>query len=131
MWQYLEKSVRLWAARRGSVLIVAGPIFDEDEDGQPDLEDDVSRIQFEEQVAQPTHFFKIVVDERSDGTLDSISFLLPHNFSSVGQSRRHLERNIGTIDEIEAVTGYDFFPDMEDAMEDELESSKADRYWRR
>ena len=131
VWQYLEKSVRLWAARRGSVLIVAGPVFDEDEDGKPDAEEDVSRIQFEERVAQPTHFFKIIVDERSDGTLDTISFLIPHNFSSVGSSRPHLQRHIATIDEIEEVSGYDFFPDMEDAIEDELESSKADRYWRR
>lgn len=130
VWQYLEKSVRLWAARRGSVLIVSGPIFDEDGNGKPDAEEDVTRIRFEERVGQPTHFFKIIVDERSDGTLDSISFLIPHNFSSVGGSKRHLENHIATIDEIEEASGYDFFPDMADALEDDLESSMSDRYWR-
>ena len=60
-----------------------------------------------------------------------MTFLLPHTFESVNGSEAYVLTKFATIDEVEEVTGYDFFPDLPNAAEDELESFKATDLWLR
>ena len=131
VWKFLEGATRLWAVRRGSVLVLSGPVFDRDEDGERDAEDDADRVMPQQNVGIPSGFFKIIVHETEDGDLESMTFLLPHTFESVGGSEAYVLTKFATINEVEALTGYDFFPDLSAADENELESFKADDLWLR
>jgi len=131
VWKFLEGSTRMWADRLGSVLVLSGPIFDRNGDAIRDAEADAKRIRPQRRVAQPTHFFKIIIHENEDGELESMTYLLPHSFTSVGGSAKYIKTKFATIDEVEAITGYDFFPDLPSAQENELESFQAEDFWRR
>lgn len=131
VWQFLESSVRLWAVRKGTIHIVTGPVFDKDKDGRRDLEAAATRIEFEKRVAQPTHFFKIILHENSSGFIETMAFLLPHTFKSVGKSEPYIKKKLVSIDEIEEVTGYDFFPNLPNHKEMRIEAFIAPDIWRR
>ena len=131
VWKFLEASVRLWAVKRGSVHVLTGAIFDENGDGKRDPVSDAERIKPKKRVAKPTHFFKILIHKNADGALESMAFLLPHTFKSIGKSLPYIRKKLTTIDEIEALAGYDFFPDLPAVEEKKLEAFKAPDIWLR
>lgn len=128
-WRLLEAAVRLWADERNDVHVISGAIFDRDEDGERDSETDAQRAPPTRSVAVATGFYKIVLDEQEDGNFDAISFILPHTFESTAPNVDYITENIASIDEIEALTGYDFFVDLDDTVEGALEQRKQDDLW--
>jgi endonuclease G len=131
VWKFLEGATRLWAKKRGTIYVISGPIFDRDQNGERDLEADAKRILPQQNVAQATHFFKIILQERSDGFIESMSFVLPHTFVSTAPNPDYSETKFSTIDEIERLTGYDFFSELPDAKEAALEAFRANELWER
>lgn len=131
VWKFLEGATRKWATLKGTVYILAGPIYDGDGDGVRDDESASKRIEFERRVGQPTHFFKILLHEREDGFIESLSFVLPHTFESVGRSVEYLKTKFATIDEIEEFSGYDFLAGLPDSQEEALEAFKPGSLWPR
>jgi DNA/RNA endonuclease G (NUC1) len=117
IWARLESKVRAWARVADGVYVVTGSIFDEDEDGQRDADADADLVTSTNRVAIPTHFYKIILHVRPSGFIDTISFVLPHLDQNVGPTNPYLRDHIATIDEIEAVTGIDFFPELQDERE--------------
>ncbi len=124
IWEKLESTVNGWAEKVG-VFIVTGSVFDMDNDGIRDADENVKRMAPRKRVAIPTHFYKIVFHIREDGIYDTISFLLPHNNKKFKNSSRYLKSKIRSIDEIETVTGTNFFPNMEPVRQKALERAKA------
>lgn len=80
-------------------------------------------------IAIPTHFYKIILHVRPSGFIDTISFILPHLDESVGSTSPFLSNHIATIDEIEAVTGIDFFPELPNQRETAVEAFRAAGLW--
>ena len=122
VWQMLESLVRLWVADkdRGTVYVITGSIFDRDNDGKRDPDASAKRMKSnngKSRVAVPSHFYKIVMHQKEDGTMESIAFLLPHNQTDLGgdPAFQYLEKNIHSIEEIEAVAGLKFFPKVAQA----------------
>jgi DNA/RNA endonuclease G (NUC1) len=124
IWERLESTVHGWAQSVG-VYIITGAIFDRNNDKQRDPDDQAIRMKPRRRVAVPSHFYKIVTHVRTDGQIDTISFLLPHNNRVQKNKTRYLNSKIVSIDEIEQRTGTDFFPNMEASRQAELESTKA------
>ncbi|NLS97325.1 MAG: DNA/RNA non-specific endonuclease [Planctomycetaceae bacterium] len=120
IWRLLEEAVRDWVREREQLTIITGPVF------APDGDNTVSyKVVGEHNVAVPTHFFKIVVDNRGDER-DSLAFLMPNRVLF----GRQFEDFLVSIDEIEKATGLDFLSNLPDDAEEKLESAKAHRAWR-
>lgn len=125
IWENLEFRVNEWAEKVG-IFIITGSVFDSDGDGIRDADINVKRMRPWKRVALPTHFYKIVFHMREDGKFDTISFLLPHNNRKFKNKARYLKSKIASIDEIEKVTGTNFFPNIEPVRQEAMERAKAE-----
>lgn len=129
IWARLESKVRAWAVVADGVYVVTGAVFDKDENGQRDEDANADLMSPTDRVAVPTHFFKIILHVRLSGFIDTISILLPHMDENVGSTNTYLFNHITKIDEIEALTGIDFFPELPDQRETAVEALKSPGLW--
>lgn len=104
VWKRLETRVRSWA-KREDLVIVTGPIL--------------SGVKYigQNHVLVPSYFYKIVYSP-SRGKM--IAFALPNKPSNLP-----LQHFILTVDEIEQITGIDFFVEMHDKFETDLEGNSS------
>lgn len=117
IWQILEGVVRLWVTQRKTVFVISGSLFDRDNDGLRDTDDAAAYMKARNgtsRVAIPTAFYKIVAYLGEGGTLETLSFVLPHNqLNPSGDAAvTYLADHITSIADIEHKTGFDFFPDV-------------------
>lgn len=112
-WQTLEKKERAWAKRDGAIVIVAGPIYESS---------DKKRING---IRVPSAFFKVLCAPYIDEPR-AIAFVYP-NMTSPG----NMEQYAMSVDEVEKITGFDFFPTLPDKLENEIESKYSFREWNR
>ncbi len=112
-WNDLEIACRRWANRYGELYIVCGPIIDK-RNGK--------RIGKEHEVIVPEKFFKVVLITRTK-PVRAIGYIFENNSS---------ERpyKVHSVDEIEIITGMDFFPNLPDNIEDMVESRYDTSDWR-
>ena len=115
-WSTLEKACRRWALREGSVYIAAGPVF---KTGKQH-----AKIGQEHPVAVPDGFFKVVLSLRK-GAEKAIGFYYENN--SVKQP---MEQTAMSVDDVETLTGMDFFPALDDDLENRLEATFKLKEWR-
>jgi len=127
IWMRLESRVNKWAVSGDGVNVVTGAIFDADGDGKRDLDANIARIDPKKRVGLATHFYKILLHRRPNGVIDSIAFLLPHNglIYSGNKEIPYLNSKIVSIDDIESLTGIDFYPEMPVEQRTAIESGKA------
>lgn len=120
-WRLLEERVQRLARARGELWVITGPLFvDEDGDGIVEYYAIGRR-----QVAVPTHYYRIVVAFRPGSEeLEALAFLVPNR-----DVRQPLESFLTSIDEIERLSGIDFLADLDDGVEEALESARAARIW--
>jgi endonuclease G len=112
-WNDLEMQCRKWARRFGEVTIVCGPLF---EDG------DQARYLGRNKVRVPTGFFKVVYREEPEPR--AIGFVFRNNGSS-----QPWREQATSVDEVERRTGFNFFPQLPDDVEDEVEAQESLRGW--
>lgn len=112
IWKDLEAKVRGWAKARKNIYVMTGPIY----------ESKNYKTIGPNKVTVPTHFYKIIISCVPKGeNLDAIAFILPNkNISSDS-----LGNYITTIDEVEWRTGLDFLKELNDRIENKLESRRA------
>ncbi len=102
IWNRLEQEIRRFARNKKAVYIVTGSILKE---GLPSIGN--------EQVSVPQQFYKIVYEPTSNLM---IAYLLPHK-----ESNQSLKEFIVSVDSIEQLTGVDFFSQLPDDIEEQLE----------
>ena len=112
VWNRLEQKTRYWSQKYNDIYVVTGGI----------LSDDLKTIG-SEKVSVPKYFYKILMDE-TDGEYNMIAFLVPHE-----NSKRPLYEFVVSVDEIEKMTGIDFFPALSDTIEKELEKRSDYKSW--
>ena len=112
IWNRLENKTRYWASKYDGIYVVTGGI----------LKDGLKTIG-KEKVAVPEYFYKILLNE-NNGKYKMIAFLMPNEMSS-----RPLYDYVVSVDEIEKMTGIDFFPILPDAIENELEKNSDYKAW--
>lgn len=105
-WQYLEKRVRNWANRYGSVWVVTGPIVGDNRYGTIGDRD----------VVVPDSFYKALLIRKKNGSYSAIAFVMDND-----DERYYLRDCCMTVDELEALTGFDFFPALDDTIEEKVE----------
>jgi endonuclease G, mitochondrial len=112
IWNRLEQKTRYWAAKYDGVYVVTGGV----------LADGLKAIG-KEDVSVPQYFYKILLDN-SRGEYKTIAFLVPHE-----DSEKPLNSFVVSIDQLEKMTGIDFFPKLRDDAESRLEKSKDYKGW--
>lgn len=118
-WKELEEKCRNWAEKYGSLYIVCGPI----------ITDNTHGTLGENKVVIPDKFFKVLLTQK-EGKWKGVGFIF-HNppkrdsrISTKPPVNRPLESYTATIDEVEAVTGLDFFHKLPDSTENAVEQQK-------
>ncbi len=112
-WQTLEKRERVWAQRDSAIVIVAGPIYDKS---------DKKRIG-QNGVRVPGAFFKVMIAPYI-AKPRGIAFVYP-NMTAPG----NMQQYVTTIDEVEKITGFDFFSSLPDELENSVESQSSFKEW--
>ena len=107
-WQYLEKKVRQWANRYGSVWVVTGPIVGENRYGTIGDRD----------VVVPDSFYKALLIRKPNGSYSAIAFVMDND-----DERYYLRDCFMSINDLESLTGFDFFPALDDKVEEKVEST--------
>ena len=107
-WQYLEKKVRQWANRYGSVWVVTGPIVGENRYGTIGERD----------VVVPDSFFKALLIRKQNGSYSAIAFVMDND-----ADRYYLKDCMMTVNDLETLTGLDFFPALDNVVEEKVEST--------
>jgi endonuclease G len=110
VWNRLEDKVRYWATKNDGLYIVTGGV----------LSDNLKTIG-KEDVSVPNYFYKVLLSK--DGS-KMIGFLVPHE-----ESNKPLYDFVVSVDEIEKMTGIDFYSNLEDSIENQLESKSDYKGW--
>jgi len=104
IWKELETEVRKWAKQEHKIYVVAGPVF----------KDNKGAIGAD-QVLVPGYFFKIIYEETDEPKI--IAFVFPNR-----KSDRPLTDFAVPVDEAEKLTGFDFFSQLPNELENKLEN---------
>lgn len=113
-WRELEECVRDWAYEFGRVYVVTGPVLTRG------IREQIGG----NEVSVPDEYYKVILD-LEEPEIKAIGFLMPNEIST-----KRLEEYAVSIDEIEAITGIDFFPDLlDDRLEEELEKQNDPSLW--
>ena len=109
IWNSIEQQCRTWAKKYGKVYIVCGPIFLNKQ----------HRKLGKNKVVVPDAFFKVIL--RTGKNPQAIGFIC-RNQSEKGLQKKDF---VNSVDEVERITGYDFFSKLPDNIEKKVEA-KAD-----
>ena len=105
-WHELENLCRKWAKTYGSIYIVAGPVL---------LKGKHKTIG-KNKVTVPEAFFKVVLC--MEGEPKAIGFIYRNELGN-----RPKSHYVNTIDDVERITGIDFFPALPDDVEKAVEAT--------
>lgn len=111
-WKFIEEKARSWATKFGKLYIVCGPIVSQNP----------QTIGYAK-VAVPDAFFKVFLC-KNDGKWQAIGFLCKNE-----AGHRRLSSYCKSVDEIESLTGIDFFPKLNDKVEAEIEADYELESW--
>ena len=108
-WHTLEKKVRDWANRYGSLTVYTGPIV---------LDNAYGTIGYNKVVVPDAFFKAILAGERS------IAFVMyNHN------NNENMQKCAMSVDDLEIISGIDFFSELDDGLEADIESTYNLKNW--
>lgn len=114
IWRELEELTREWAKDAGELYVVTGPLLEMERKG----------VIGNNEVTIPGGYFKVLLD-LEEPQLKAIGFVLPNTISY-----EPLYNFVATVDEVEAMTGLDFFAGFLPAeVEAELEAQADIDLW--
>lgn len=114
-WQRLEEvEVDYFARWFEELWVMTGPVFDAQRQWLPGG------------IEIPDAFYRIILDVDADAAPRVIAFLVPQEV----RGDADLAAFVVSVDQIEALTGLDFFWQLDDALENQLEASMPDPQWR-
>ena len=104
-WNEMEMACRKWAKKYGDLYIVCGPI----------LYKGKHKTIGKNKVVVPEAFFKVVL--RTGDDPQAIGFIYKNTSGT-----RPKDSYVNTVDEVERITGIDFFPSLPDDVEKKVEA---------
>lgn len=106
-WKDLEEQVRQWAQENDALYIVVGPVLKEKPLGTIG----------KNRVTVPASYYKVIADVTGPG-IKGIGFLMPN-----AALKNPVSSYAVSIDRVEEVTGLDFFPRLDDRIEQSVEGA--------
>jgi endonuclease G len=112
VWKDLEEQVRGLAAGKGNIYVVCGPVVSK----QP-------KTIGNNEVAIPDAFFKVLL-QNDNGNWSAIAFMFANE-----SGRKPLSTYAMSVEEMQIITGIDFFPALPDDIEERIESQVDFAKW--
>lgn len=112
IWATLETKVRDWANGLDTLYICAG--------GTILKESDIMAYTSPSSMAVPKYYFKVILRKKESGAYDAIGFWFEHK--SYGDEKLS-SKHVKTIDDIEALTGIDFFYQLPEDEQTRVEAA--------
>ena len=112
LWNVIERDCRKWAVKYGDVYIVCGPVF---------LNKEHETIGMNK-VVVPEAFFKVIL--RLTPEPAAIGFVVRNN-----EGKKKKDQFVNTVDDVERITGMDFFPALPDSIENSVEATASLYNW--
>lgn len=112
-WKKLETKCREWAEIDSLLVIICGPVL------TPVPDEFIGKTQ----VAVPKAFFKVVAAPRANPPR-AIGFIMNNGHVEGGMQAAAV-----TVDSVEAITGHDFFAELPDSIERDIENQCRFHYW--
>lgn len=113
LWNVIESDCRKWAKKYGEVYIVCGPVL---------LNKEHETIG-KNKVVVPEAFFKVIL--RMNPRPAAIGYIIRNN-----EGKKKKDQFINTVDEVERITGIDFFPALPDSIEGKVEAYSNLEDWK-
>ncbi len=128
IWVNLETQVRAWAQKFGKIYVVSGPVLNKSAREFPSIG--------KNQVSVPEFYYKVILapvykDEEDKNTPEdsesamAIGFIIPNQ-----KCEKEFWDYAVSIDEVENITNIDFFPQLEDSLENQVESAFQLEDWK-
>lgn len=115
IWRELEELTRDWAREFDRLYVVTGPV----------LAQNIREKIGENNVSVPDEFYKVILDISSP-EIKGIAFIMPNEISN-----KKVQDYAVTIDEVEAITGIDFFYQLfGDEPDEQIEGSLDISLWK-
>ncbi len=114
-WATLENKCREWAVRDSALIIICGPV----------LSDRMTRSIGRSKVSVPERFFKVILAPYTTPPR-AIGFIM----QNMGE-KTDIYSSAVSVDEIETITGFDFFSALPDEIENEIEATANYAPWQR
>ncbi len=105
IWSKLEKQVRVWAVEYEELCIASGPV----------IISQTPKVIGTNNVAVPDSFYKVILDIEPE--FRCIGFILPNE-----KCVNPLSYYARTVDQVERITGIDFFHSLPDSVENRIEA---------
>lgn len=107
-WKYLEEKCRTNATRDGELTIICGPV----------LTEGFTKTIGTSPVPVPDKYFKVILTRSvNGGDPQAIGFIMPNSYVQGG-----MQATAVSVDEVEKLTGHDFFYMIADNLENQLEA---------
>lgn len=112
LWNKIEQDCRIWAKQYGDLYIVCGPVLYNKE----------HETIGDNKVVVPEAFFKVILCLQ--GTPKAIGFIIKNN-----EGKKKMDQYVNTVDEVERITGIDFFPALPNEIENKVEAKADIKEW--
>lgn len=113
-WKELEDACRNWARLGYTLYIACGPLF---------TSSSPRHIGKQHKIAVPDGFYKVILRQKGDKQ-QALGFLYKNN-----KQNMPIAEHATSVDEVERLTGFDFFSLLPDESEKKLESSRNTTGW--
>ena len=112
LWNSIEMDCRKWARKYGDIYIACGPVL---------LNREYETIGINK-VVVPEAFFKVILRLKPEPS--AIGFIVRNN-----EGKKKKDQFVNTVDDVERITGMDFFPALPDDIENVVESTANLKDW--
>lgn len=106
VWKRLEEKCRTWAKADSAIIIISGSV----------LSDNPRETIGDTRVVVPDSFFKVIISPFANPPR-GIAFVMKNGYVEGG-----MQKAATTIDEVERITGFDFFSALPDSIENIVET---------
>ena len=113
IWRSLEGKVEYWSSFKDSIYVVSGPILD----------NPIDQIGRDNKIAVPRAFYKTLISFKN-GELRGIAFVIPNE-----KSYKSIYSYATSIDEVETITGIDFYHELDKLIQDKVEANIDVKKW--
>lgn len=117
-WNELENQCRYWARNYGKLYIVCGPVFYKSNDANRKRIGKRKNLK----VSVPDGFFKVILSMGKEPK--AIGFIYPNK-----NGNKDIRDYAVSVDEVERLTGFDFFYNLDDNVEKRIEKECKPSAW--
>lgn len=124
VWNDLEMQVRTWTKKYGRIYVVTGPVLPKNSKESRKMYATNHGKDVKTNVTVPDKFYKILYDFSKKGKEKMIAFVIPNEDTDTP-----FTEFVTTVDEVEKMTGIDFFSNLDGDLQNRCEKQSDLSKW--